>query len=40
MKTMPPQFWLGLSQWAGAQTVFGLELKVETIGNIIDDTRH
>lgn len=37
---MPPKFWLGLSQWARTQAVLGLELKVEVIGNIIEDTSH
>lgn len=40
MKTMSPQFWLALSQWDRTQAVFGLELKIEAMGNILKDTSH
>lgn len=37
---MSPQFWLGLSQCNRTQTVFGLELKIEAVRNVLKDTSH
>lgn len=37
---MAPQFWRSLSQWDMTQAVFRLELKIEAMGNLTEDTSH
>lgn len=40
MNTMALQFWRSLSQWDMTQAVFRLELKIESTGNLTEDTSH